>query len=241
MRNLKIAKAPSAGDAIKIQVSHHIWIDHCDLSSDRTDTTSGYDGLVDITHGSQFVTVSWTLFHDHKDTSLVGHTPDAMSQAEDQNLSVTYHHNLFLDVDSGPRVRWGMAHVFSNHFQDVTVFGVVSQSEATVQVDHNVFDSVDLPIATTYLMETPGFMAETGNKFTPGFSVDIAPPLMPIVVALFVLVRLGRQRLRDRLAVRGHRPDQGAAVAAAGARSESRYSMLPLPPVIGDVVSAPTS
>ena len=180
VRNLKIAKA--SGDAIKIQVSHHMWIDHCDLSSDRTDTTSGYDGLVDITHGSQFVTVSWTLFQHHKDTSLVGHTPDAMSQAEDQNLSVTYHHNLFLDVNSGPRVRWGMAHVFSNHFQDVTAFGVVSQSEGTVQVDHNVFDSVGLPIATTYLQEAPGFMAETGNKFTPGFPVDIAPPLMPIVL-----------------------------------------------------------
>ena len=60
--------------------------------------------------------------------------------AEDSALSVTYHHNLFLNVNSGPRVRWGTAHVFNNHFQNVTAFGVVSESDATVLVDHNMFD-----------------------------------------------------------------------------------------------------
>ncbi len=180
VRNLKISKASvGEGDAITILASHHIWIDHCDLSSDRNDTTAGYDGLVDITHGSAFVTVSWTVLHDHKDTSLVGHTADMTAQAEDQNLSVTYHHNLFLNVNSGPRVRWGMAHVFSNHFQDVGAFGVVSESDATVQVDHNVFDNFDVgskPIATTYQDPTTGYMTETGNNFPAGFTVDIAPP-----------------------------------------------------------------
>jgi pectate lyase len=183
VRNLKISKASAGeGDAITILASRHIWIDHCDLSSDRNDTTSGYDGLVDITHGSEFVTVSWTLFQDHEDTSLVGHTTDAGAQAEDQNLSVTYHHNLFLNVNSGPRVRWGQAHVFSNHFQDVSAFGVVATSDATVLVDHNVFDNVTTPIATHYEDGTDGFMTETGNKFPAGVPVNIAPPLMPIVL-----------------------------------------------------------
>jgi pectate lyase len=183
LRNLKISKAAAGeGDAITILASRHIWIDHCDLSSDKNDTTSGYDGLVDVTHGSAFVTVSWTLFHDHRDTSLVGHTADATAQAEDQSLSVTYHHNLFLNVASGPRVRWGMAHVFSNHFQDVDVFGVVSASDATAQVDHNVFDNVSMPILTTYQDDLSGFMTETGNKFPPGVPIDVAPPLTPIVL-----------------------------------------------------------
>jgi len=183
VRNLKISKASvGEGDAITILASHHIWVDHCDLSSARNDTTSGYDGLVDVTHGSQFVTVSWTLFHDHKDTSLVGHTSNVMSQLEDQSLSVTYHHNLFLNVNSGPRVRWGTAHVFSNHFQDVTAFGVASESDATVQVDHNVFDGVDKPILTMYQDPTAGYMAETGNKFPVGAPIDIAPPPTPIVL-----------------------------------------------------------
>ncbi len=166
LRNLKISKVyVGEGDAITILGSHHIWIDHCDLSSDRADTTSGYDGLVDITHGSSNVTVSWTLFHDHKDATLVGHSSNAMQMAEDAALSVTYHHNLFLNVNSGPRVRWGTAHVFNNHFQNVTSFGVVSESAAAVLVDHNVFDDdVTLPIATTYQDPMSGTMTETTRQ-----------------------------------------------------------------------------
>jgi pectate lyase len=185
IRNLKIAKVSiGEGDAITVLASHHIWIDHCDLSSDRTDTTTGYDGLVDITHGSSFITVSWTMFHDHKDASLVGHTADATAMAEDANLKVTYHHNGFFKVNSGPRVRWGFAHVFNNRFQDVTSFGVVSQSTAVVQVDHNIFESVTLPIGTTYGTEATGTMTETGNKYEPAFTPDIlrpttAPPVLP--------------------------------------------------------------
>jgi pectate lyase len=183
VRNLKISKAHfGEGDAITILASHHIWIDHCDLSSDRNDTTAGYDGLVDITHGSAFITVSWTLFHDHKDTSLVGHTADPTAQAEDQNLKVTFHHNLFLNVNSGPRVRWGVAHVFSNHFQDVEAFGVVSVSSAAVKVEYNLFDNVPLPIATGYSGEASGSMNEGGNKFPAGFVPDIVQAAPEIVV-----------------------------------------------------------
>src|SRR4051812_32597227 len=113
IRKLKISKASvGEGDAITLLASHHVWIDHCDLSSDRNDTTSGYDGLVDVTHGSSFITVSWTLFHDHKDTSIVGHTDNVAQMAEDAVLSVTYHGNLFFNVNSGPRIRFGTAHLF---------------------------------------------------------------------------------------------------------------------------------
>jgi pectate lyase len=178
IRNLKISKAAvGEGDAITILSSHHIWIDHCDLSSEHDNTTAGYDGLVDITHGSQFVTVSWTLLHDHKDTSLVGHTNDATAQADDQFLTVTYHHNLFQHVSSGPRVRWGTAHVFSNHFQDVTSFGVVSTSDALVWVEKNNFaDDVTLAVATSYGDPLSGTMMETGDRFPANFPVDIMRP-----------------------------------------------------------------
>jgi pectate lyase len=182
LRNLKISKVSvGEGDAITILASHYIWIDHCDLSSDRDDTISGYDGLVDITHGSSNITISWTRFHDHKDATLVGHSSDVTQMEEDAALSVTYHHNLFLNVNSGPRVRWGTAHVFNNYFQTVTSFGVVSESAAKVQVDHNVFaDDVGLAIATTYQDPTSGTMTEMTNEFPAGFVPDIiraAPPI----------------------------------------------------------------
>ena len=178
LRNLKIAKVHiGEGDAITLLNSHHVWIDHCDLSSDRNDTTTGYDGLVDITHGSSFITVSWTMFHDHGDTSLVGHTSDATQMAEDAALSVTYHHNGFYRVASGPRVRWGNAHVFNNRFQDVSVFGVVSASDALVRVENNLFESVpNLPLATSYGDPLSGTMTEDGDVFSSSGTFDIMRP-----------------------------------------------------------------
>jgi pectate lyase len=178
VRNLKISKVfIGEGDAITLLNSHHVWIDHCDLSSARDDTTSGYDGLVDITHGSSFITVSWTMFHDHGDTSLVGHTADETQMAEDAALSVTYHHNGFYHVASGPRVRWGNAHVFNNRFQDVDVFGVVSACEALVRVDYNLFELVrGLPLATTYGDPLSGLMTEEGDQFSSSGPVDIMQP-----------------------------------------------------------------
>ena len=178
VRNLKISKVfIGEGDAITLLNTHHVWIDHCDLSSDRDDTTSGYDGLVDITHGSSFITVSWTMFHDHGDTSLVGHTNDATQMAEDAALSVTYHHNGFYHVASGPRVRWGNAHVFNNRFQDVTVFGVVSACDALVRVENNYFELVrNLPLATTYGDPLSGTMTEDGDVFSSSGPIDIIQP-----------------------------------------------------------------
>jgi pectate lyase len=182
VRNVKIAKVSiGEGDAITLLASHHIWIDHCDLSSERDNPTAGYDGLVDITHGSSYVTVSWTLFHDHKDTSLVGHTSDVAQMAEDSALSVTYHHNLWFNVNSGPRVRWGKAHVAFNHFQNVTSFGIVSESEALVFVENNMFeDDVNLAVATTYQDPTSGTMAEKGDRFPRGFVLDIMRPAVAV-------------------------------------------------------------
>jgi pectate lyase len=184
IRNLKIAKVSiGEGDAITLLATHHVWIDHCDLSSDRNDTTSGYDGLVDITHGSSYVTVSWTRFHDHRDTSLVGHTADPAQSAEDAALSVTYHHNLFFNVESGPRIRWGTAHVYSNHFETIGAFGVASESLAAVLVNYNLFEDFPAPatpITTMYQDPTAGTMTEMSNKFPAGVVPNInlaAPPV----------------------------------------------------------------
>jgi pectate lyase len=41
-----------------------------------------YDGLLDITHAADWVTVSWNKFHDHYKTCLVGHSDN--NGAEDR-------------------------------------------------------------------------------------------------------------------------------------------------------------
>ena len=66
MRNLKISKVDADnGDAIGIDASSNVWVDHCDLSGDLSGGKDDLDGLVDISHGAEWITVSNTYFHDH--------------------------------------------------------------------------------------------------------------------------------------------------------------------------------
>jgi len=112
--------------------SHHIWVDHCDFER-------AYDGMLDLTHGSDFVTVSWNVFRAQKKCSLVGHSDS--NQLEDTNhLNVTYHHNYFLDVDERmPRMRFGNAHVFNNYCENLGGKGIQSTCGAATLVEHCYF------------------------------------------------------------------------------------------------------
>jgi pectate lyase len=58
VQNLAISKvSEDGGDAIGVQKSENVWIDHCDLSSDVEHGKDFYDGLCDFSHGSDFLTV----------------------------------------------------------------------------------------------------------------------------------------------------------------------------------------
>lgn len=145
IQNLTIAKAEGT-DAISIQGpgSTNIWIDHCDLSSEQHPDGASYDGLVDITHAAEQITVSWTYFHDHRDTGIVGHSDS--NEAEDKgHLHVTYDHDLFRRVDAGPRVRFGTVHVLNVFFDEVELYGVASTMGADVRVEKSYFQSVTAP------------------------------------------------------------------------------------------------
>jgi pectate lyase len=66
LRNLKIENVLyDAGDAIGLDAATNVWIDHVDLSGDLASDKINYDGLLDITHGSDWVTVSNSYIHDH--------------------------------------------------------------------------------------------------------------------------------------------------------------------------------
>lgn len=71
VRNLKISKVlADNGDAITIQASNNVWVDHVDLSSDLDHDKDYYDGLVDVTHASEWVTISNSYIHDHVSTRI---------------------------------------------------------------------------------------------------------------------------------------------------------------------------
>ncbi len=171
IRNLVITKAVDT-DAITVQRSRHVWIDHCDLSSDRDHDQGYYDGLIDITHASDDVTVSWTELHDHYDSGLVGHSVDNVDE-DNGHLTVTYHHNRYAQVETGPRVRFGNVHVFNNVFTDVTLYAVASQMGADVLVERNGIDRVATPILTHYEDPEDGAAHEEGNSYRGSGASDI--------------------------------------------------------------------
>jgi pectate lyase len=79
-------------DAINVQYSTRVWIDHNNFSS-------GSDGAVDIKRGSDYVTVSWNRVFSHDKSMLLGHSDD--NGGEDRgHLRVTYNGNYFENVEA---------------------------------------------------------------------------------------------------------------------------------------------
>jgi pectate lyase len=167
IKNLLISKAVGT-DAISLNLSTHVWIDHCDLSSDRGAEAGTYDGLVDITHASDFVTVSWTRYHDHDDTGIIGHS-DLNVDQDMGKLDVTYHHDLFTNVTAGPRVRFGSVHIFDVYFEEIVDYAVASTMGALVLVDDTYFKNIPSPgwPLTTMLPDSdlPGYFWVTNNAY----------------------------------------------------------------------------
>jgi pectate lyase len=170
IRNMNISKVTASsgdGDAIHVETSDHIWIDHNDLSSDMNNGKDFYDGLVDLTHAADFITVSWNRIHDHFKVSLVGHS-DSNGSEDTGHLHVTYHHNLFQNFNSRtPSLRFGTGHVYSNYFNNGDT-GIHSRENAQMLVQNNVFRSVNTPIETTGDSKVDGFVNESGNDFGGG-------------------------------------------------------------------------
>ncbi len=140
LRNLTIKNANP--DAIAIRASHHIWIDHCDLSACN-------DGLLDITIGSDYATVSWTKFHDHDKVSLAN---SGTQHFEDVGKNrVTYHHNWFADnVQRNPRIGYGKGHVFNNYYTNISSYCVGFHTGASVLVESNYFLNSASPLQQSY-------------------------------------------------------------------------------------------
>lgn len=179
VRNVTFEKPLAPIDAVTVQFAKNVWIDHCNFFSDRAHDIDFYDGLLDVTHGADFVTVSWCRFYDHYKTSLVGHSEN--NAAEDVgHLTVTYHHNSF--VNSGgrnPSVRFGTVHVFNNYYKDIDDYAIASRLNAEVLIENNWFENVRRPIrADTSLSDIAGRVrgVETNTYVSSGANSITTPP-----------------------------------------------------------------
>jgi pectate lyase len=121
-------------DAISLRETEQVWIDHNDFRDRQTvDATLPvifnakyqiHDGLLDITNGSDRVTVSWNRFFNHDKVMLIGSSDN--SPGDVGRLRVTLHHNHFDNVGQrAPRVRYGQLHVYNNYYviPDAVVHG----------------------------------------------------------------------------------------------------------------------
>ncbi|SNR66731.1 pectate lyase family protein [Actinoplanes regularis] len=141
IRNLVFKNA--GDDSINVQESTtNVWIDHNDLSN-------GYDGLIDIKRGSDYITVSWNHLHNHDKSMLLGHSDDNSSQ-DLGHLRVTYVHNWFDGTNQRhPRVRFANpVHVLNNYYSNIGSYGVASTENAGVYVERNYFENVANPTVT---------------------------------------------------------------------------------------------
>ncbi|KAB5589327.1 hypothetical protein CTheo_7234 [Ceratobasidium theobromae] len=159
IRNLKINKVlATAGDALAVQQSSKVWIDHVDLSSDRNHGKDHYDGLIDITHGSTYVSVTNSLLHNHYKASLVGHSDG--NAVQDKAITVTYAMNKWENLNSRmPSFRAGVGHIYNNYFVN-SGDGINTRVGGQVLVENNVWRGVKKA-----LYSTEGFAVARGNDF----------------------------------------------------------------------------
>ncbi|WP_030164250.1 pectate lyase family protein [Streptomyces sp. NRRL S-813] len=161
IRNLSISKAIKR-DAITVQSSTKVGIDHNSLSSDRDHGKDYYDGLVDISHASDYVTVSWNVFKDHYKGSLAGHS-DNNADEDTGHLRVTYHHNWFDNVNSRiPSLRFGTGHFYDNYVVGAET-AVHSRMGAKMLVENNVFRSTQVAVTTSRDSDEDGYANLRGN------------------------------------------------------------------------------
>ncbi len=153
-------------DAINVQYSTRVWIDHNSLRS-------GYDGAIDIKRASDCVTVSWNKVSSHDKTMLLGHSDDNGSEDRGK-LRVSYHHNWFDGTNQRhPRVRFGNpVHVYNNYYGGVTSYGVASTQEAGVLVEGNYFENTEDPFHRGEGSSDPANLVARNNHFVNSGSGD---------------------------------------------------------------------
>jgi pectate lyase len=178
----------SGADAITVVTgAHHLWFDHDDISD-------GSDGNLDITNGSDFVTISWTKFWystaradpligptGHRFSNLIG-AADGLA-VDVGHLNVTFHHDWWAAnvAERMPRTRDGKIHVVNNLFTaSGNQYCTNSGNLSSLLVENNVYMGVANPLAedadgnmlarNNVFQGTTGTMTAGGTGFTPPYS-----------------------------------------------------------------------
>ncbi|WP_199043957.1 pectate lyase family protein [Glycomyces salinus] len=162
VRNVKKSGSPTSngGDAIGMESNvSNVWADHLTLEASGGED-EGYDALFDMKNNTEYVTLSYSILRNSGRGGLVG-----SSDSDTGNGPVTYHHNLYQNIDSrAPLLRAGTAHSYNNHFVGIVKSGINSRLGAEIQVDNNYFeDSKD--VLGTFYTDEMGSWEVNGNIY----------------------------------------------------------------------------
>jgi pectate lyase len=164
-------------DAVTLRGATHVWADHNTFTDapglDTSDPTyygrqyQIHDGDLDITKGSDLVTVEHNQFTDHDKTMLIG-SSDTDSVGK---LRVSIHHNVWKGiVQRAPLARIGQIHIYNNYYDTTALNGytllysVNSRAKAQVVVQNNYWKvSASQKLGKLFSGDGTGSIAGSGN------------------------------------------------------------------------------
>ncbi|MEV1171588.1 polysaccharide lyase family 1 protein [Nonomuraea sp. NPDC049784] len=162
VRNVKKSGSPTSngGDAIGMESDvRNVWVDHVTLEASGGES-EGFDGLFDMKNNTQYVTLSYSILRNSGRGGLIG-----SSESDLSNGFITFHHNLYENIDSRtPLLRGGIAHIYNNAYINLHESGINSRAGARAKVENNYFkDSKD--VLGTFYTDAAGYWQVSGNTF----------------------------------------------------------------------------
>lgn len=164
-------------DAVTLRGATHVWADHNTFTDapglDTSDPTyygrqyQIHDGDLDITKGSDLVTVERNQFTNHDKTMLIG-SSDTDSVGK---LRVSIHHNVWKGiVQRAPLARIGQIHIYNNYYDTTALNGytllysVNSRAKAQVVAEDNYWKvSASQKVSKLFSGDGTGSIAGSGN------------------------------------------------------------------------------
>lgn len=116
-----------------IENSRSIWIDHFEFPS---------GSKLNITKGSDYISVTNNLFQDHTDNIpavSVGHS-DANSSQDKGKFHITFGRNYFKNVKNAVSFRFGTGHFFNSLYENFEN-GINTRMGAGILVEASIFAS----------------------------------------------------------------------------------------------------
>jgi pectate lyase len=166
IQNMTIRNVVTYSNIVIKEGAHHVWVDHCDLSSDRSRGWDYYDGLLDVGNRADYISLSWNKLHDSHIPMLIGFGDGNTNDTG--HLRTTVYNNYFYNCsERQPSTRFGYIHCFNNYLLNGSGYGIGVTMGATVRTDNNYFENQKVPIFTDYNAR-PGYVSGAATNYYKG-------------------------------------------------------------------------